>query len=128
MSYFGKKSLIWWDYEDHSKHNALRYIHSELSLQYKVLSKWYPRGLLFTKFNDDRVYRIVDYIENQSCWFIVYEPTEQTDKLVHKLNNFNNTANPVLINPLSESILPLKRGSKLDRILKSTKNPDDKIN
>jgi hypothetical protein len=44
MSTFGKKSLIWWDYDDDSRQNAIRFNHTDSEMQLKILKKWYPIG------------------------------------------------------------------------------------
>lgn len=116
MSYFGKKSLIWWDYEDHTKENALRYIHTNEELQLNILKKWYPKSMLFMKKNDDSTYRVENYKLVNHAWLVEYQ------KEVYNKIHFD-TINPVLILPLPESVLPLKRGYRLDRILKSIKYP-----
>lgn len=62
MSTFGKKSLGWWNYEDHSKLNVVRYNHTPIELQLSILEKWYPIGLLFRKsYTSARIYKIIGY-------------------------------------------------------------------
>ena len=46
MSTFGKKALNWWDYDDNSKQNVMRFNHTDLETQLEILKKWYPVGSL----------------------------------------------------------------------------------
>lgn len=41
MSTFGKKALIWWNYE---YTNAIRFNHTDSELQLEILKKWYTVG------------------------------------------------------------------------------------
>jgi len=43
MSTFGKKALIWWNYE-YSKEGVTRFNHTDSELQLEILKKWYPIG------------------------------------------------------------------------------------
>ena len=44
MSTFGRKALIWWDYENRSKQNSIRFNHTPMDIQLSILEKWYPIG------------------------------------------------------------------------------------
>jgi len=82
MSTYGRKSLVWWDFDDHSKISAIRYNHTPKEVQLKILQKWYPIGLTFTKYylagfwnrsSKRSKYIITKHVESSAGWFIEYE-------------------------------------------------------
>ena len=115
MSYFGKKALVWWDYNEHSKEKASRYANSNPEMQLEILNKWYPKGMKFRKMRDDRVYEITNYIQIQKIWFIEYNVVAE---ITHEKFQYSQYMNPVIIIPLEEFSNPLKRNNKIDRLLK----------
>jgi hypothetical protein len=125
MSTFGKKSLVWWDYEDHSKVNAIRYLHTPLDLQLKILEKWYPIGLRFTKdkgwgtlHQDNTIYEIIGYQQFQTFWGINAKIIEGRT-VYFKSDEF---VNPVIILVEEDSVKTIKREYKLERILRKWEN------
>jgi hypothetical protein len=128
MSTFGKKSLIWWDYDDHSKGNAIRYLHTPLDLQLKILEKWYPIGLRFTKdkgwgslYQDSTIYKIIGYQQFQTFWGINAQIIEGRD--YRPLNQQSGDfINPVTILVEEDSVKIIKREYKLERILRKWEN------
>jgi len=110
MSTFGKKSLGWWNYEDHSKLNVVRYNHTPIELQLSILEKWYPIGLLFRKsYTSARIYKIIGYKQISNIWLIEYDLSGVI---------FDSLVNPVLIIPLSEHIITIKRNNKLEKLFR----------
>jgi hypothetical protein len=118
MSYFGKKALVWWDYENNTKENVTRFNHSNLEIQHQILEKWYPKGMLFKRENDSKTYRINEYVKGLVGWLIEYEPVDKIEKMKFSISKISNTIHPVIISPLIESVLPIKRDNKLSRLLK----------
>jgi hypothetical protein len=118
MSYFGKKALVWWDYENHTKENVTRFNHSNLEIQHQILEKWYPKGMLFKRENDSTTYRINEYVKGLVGWLIEYKPVDEFEKVKFSISQSSNVIHPLIIFPLNESILPIKRSSKLNRLLK----------
>lgn len=122
MSTFGKKALVWWDYEDHTKLNVIRYMHTSLELQLKLLEKWYPIGMQFRKnkpdaanihalfWQKDRIYKIIGYKQYINYWAIEYDLSGQVYN--------NNLINPVLTIPLKEHIITIQRENKLEKLFR----------
>lgn len=126
MSTFGKKALVWWDYDDHSKGNAIRYLHTPLDLQLKILEKWYPFGLLFKKdkgwgplHQDNTIYEIIGYQQFQTFWGINAKIIEGGRSIYFKSDDF---INPVNILVQEDSVRTIKREYKLERILRKWEN------
>lgn len=118
MSTFGKKSLVWWDYDNHSKENATRFNHTPEEMQLKILEKWYPIGMRFKKDTHSSIYKIEGYVKLYYGWTVAFEPVVTTKYLYTSSKNIN----PVFIIPEQECIIPLKRESKLEKILKKWEN------
>lgn len=126
MSTFGKKALVWWDYDDHSKGNAIRYLHTPLELQLKILEKWYPFGLRFKKdkgwgplHQNNTIYEIIGYQQFQTFWGINAKIIEGGRSIYFKSDDF---INPVTILVEEESVKTIKREYKLERILRKWEN------
>ena len=123
MSTFGKKALVWWDYDDHSKGNAIRYLHTPLDLQLKILEKWYPLGLRFKKdkgwgplHQDNTIYEIIGYQQFQTFWGINAKIIEGRSSVYFKSYDF---INPVTILVEEDSVKTIRREYKLERILRT---------
>ena len=123
MSTFGKKALVWWDYDDHSKGNAIRYLHTPLDLQLKILEKWYPLGLRFKKdkgwgplHQDNTIYEIIGYKQFQTFWGINAKIIEGRSSVYFKSDDF---INPVTILVEEDSVKTIRREYKLERILRT---------
>ena len=127
MSTFGKKALVWWDYEDHSKINAIRYLHTPLDLQLKILEKWYPIGLRFRRdkgwgplHKDSTIYEIIGYQQFQTFWGINSRIIEGRDYSLRTPQGI--FINPVTILVEEDSVRTIKREYKLERILRKWEN------
>jgi len=127
MSTFGKKALVWWDYEDHSKINAVRYLHTPLDLQLKILEKWYPIGLRFRRdkgwgplHKDSTIYEIIGYQQFQTFWGINSRIIEGRDYSLRTPQG--SFINPVTILVEEDSVRTIKREYKLERILRKWEN------
>jgi len=123
MSTFGKKSLVWWDYDNHSKENATRFNHTPEEIQLKILEKWYPIGMIFKKDDGfgkriDIIYKIEGYVKMYQGWTIAFEPVEPNKYLYSS----NKNINPVFIMPEKDCLIPLKREYKLEKILRKWEN------
>ena len=123
MSTFGRKALVWWDYDDHSKGNAIRYLHTPLDLQLKILEKWYPLGLRFKKdkgwgplHQDNTIYEIIGYQQFQTFWGINAKIIEGRSSVYFKSDDF---INPVTILVEEDSVKTIRREYKLERILRT---------
>lgn len=127
MSTFGKKALVWWDYEDHSKINAVRYLHTPLDLQLKIIEKWYPIGLRFRRdkgwgplHKDSTIYEIIGYQQFQTFWGINSRIIEGRDYSLRTPQGI--FINPVTILVEEDSVRTIKREYKLERILRKWEN------
>jgi len=127
MSTFGKKSLCWWDYSDHSKENAIRYQHTPNDLQLKILEMWYPVGARFkisTKYSNYTIvsdlFEIKSYVEHLGSWSIDYQHVD-IGKRVARFRTIT-PINPVYIAMEPETLVPLKRGFRLDKLLNFKKD------
>ncbi len=127
MSTFGKKSLCWWDYDNHSRENAVRYSHTPKELQLKILEMWYPVGATFKITTKHTHYTIISdlfeiksYVEQNGTWCIDYEHVD-IGKRVARFRTIT-PINPVYIAMESETLVPLKRGFRLDKLLNFKKD------
>ena len=130
MSTFGKKALIWWNYDDHSKQNIIRFNHTNDELQLDILKKWYPIGSrcrevnryssittnLNRIVNDKRPniynWEIIDYTKTIGGYYVLKVRHIDTS------NNFNRETNII---PLRSEISPddlkrIKREAKLSKL------------
>jgi hypothetical protein len=115
MSTFGKKSLVWWDYQNsHSRDNVIRYNHTPVELQLEILSKWYPIGMQ-VKVDSRYLYKIVDYVEVNmaNVWYLKLEVIDPTHRFVLDVI----TKHPLQIKPLDGEITQLRRDIKINRLL-----------
>jgi len=126
MSYFGKKSLSWWDYHNHTDESAIRFLHTNPELQLQILKKWYPIGTHVTSYtlHKRRVkYKISDHLLTD---YGVYKVEISRIDLTPGVTAFKNsislelaykTVNPVklIIDKTSEQ--QIVREHKLSRIL-----------
>ena len=121
MSTFGRKALIWWDYENHSKENALRYNHTPPEIQLQILHKWYPIGMKFKNITNLGVMHgynnIITYEQNNAgIYLIKYKYT--SDIHTYLRSKFNEyTQNPVLTQPEENFLKALKRQYKIEKLL-----------
>lgn len=120
MSTFGKKALVWWDYENHTKENATRFNHTSLDIQKAILEKWYPIGTRFTKQaffggTDPNTYKITDHILTLIGYQIKYDIVEYK-RAMYKMGEV--PLNPVSIIVIESDKMGLKRDYKIERILK----------
>lgn len=120
MSTFGKKALVWWDYENHTKENATRFNHTSLDIQKAILEKWYPIGTRFTKQaffggTDPNTYKITDHILTLIGYQIKYDIVEYK-RATYKMGE--DPLNPVSIMVIESDKMGLKRDYKIERILK----------
>ena len=120
MSTFGKKALVWWDYENHTKENATRFNHTSLDIQKAILEKWYPIGTRFTKQaffggTDPNTYKITDHILTLIGYQIKYDIIEYK-RATYKMGEV--PLNPVAIMVIESDKMGLKRDYKIERILK----------
>lgn len=123
MSTFGKKALVWWDYENHTKENATRFNHTSLDIQKAILEKWYPIGTRFTKQGffgtDHNTYKITDHILTLIGYQIKYDIVEYK-RATYKMGEV--PLNPVSIMVIESDKMGLKRDYKIERILKWNTN------
>ena len=114
MSTFGKKSLVWWDYQNsHSRDNVIRYNHTPIKHQLEILNKWYPIGMQVKV--DKYLYKIVDYVQTNmaSVWYLKLEVIDPP----HRFVSDELTKHPLQIKPLDSEITQLRRDIKLNRLL-----------
>jgi hypothetical protein len=115
MSTFGKKSLIWWDYQNsHSRDNVIRFNHTPVELQLEILNKWYPIGMQ-VKVDSRYLYKIVDYVEVNMAyvWYLKLEVIDPPHRFVTDVI----TKHPLQIKPLDGEITQLRRDIKINRLL-----------
>jgi hypothetical protein len=113
MSTFGRKALIWWDYENHSKENALRYNHTPPEIQLQILHKWYPIGMKFKNITNWGVMHgynnIITYEQNNAGIYLI--------KYKSDIHTNEYTQNPVLTQPEENFLKALKRKYKIEKLL-----------
>jgi len=118
MSTFGRKSLIWWDYENRTKETAIRFNHTPMDIQLEILKKWFPIGSKChvimpwrgsVKYN----YIIIGYTKHTCYYSIEVDPTEPD---VYKTTQKRTHLNPVKILISDNDLKRIKRESKLDRL------------
>lgn len=124
MSTFGKKALVWWDYENHTKENATRFNHTSLDTQKAILEKWYPIGTRFTKQaffggTDPNTYKITDHILTLNGYQIKYDIVEYK-RATYKMGEA--PLNPVPIMVIESDKMFLKRYYKIEKLLKWNTN------
>lgn len=118
MSTFGRKSLIWWDYENRTKENAIRFYHTKMNIQLEILEKWYPIGskchiIRPWKGSEKFNYIITGYTKHTNYYSIKVDPLYPDKyKSTHKKQHLNPVK--VMISP--DDLKRIKRESKLDRL------------
>ena len=116
MSTFGKKSLSIWDYKDHSRERALKFLTSEKGIQLGILKKWYPIGALCRKYSivtqseSSSEYKIAGYIEKSTFWSVRLIPTKSKEE-----NEIE--ANPAYVILDEEYIKGIKRQSAINKLI-----------
>lgn len=116
MSFYGKKSLIWWSY-DVSRDASIRYAHSSEEIQLKILEKWYPIGTKIQVYNSlsnnfsKSIFTIKEYVKTGWGWAIVY------DNLDLAKSQINHPINPHRCRVLEDDLKRIKREHKINRIL-----------
>jgi len=117
MSTFSRKSLIWWNYDNHSQEYALRYAHTPKDIQLKILQKWYPIGTKINEYNilsksfSKTIYEITNHVETTWGWAIQYE----NNSVIR--NWHDRPVNPVMCFVVEEDRKSIKRQNKLNKIL-----------
>jgi len=121
MSTFGRKALVWWDYEDNSKQNVMRFNHTDLDIQLKILEKWYPIGARCRE-KEKFTYRtprpdggydweIIGYSKTVGGWYTLEV------KWVNDMSiNRESTIIPLRAEINPEDIKRIKREAKLSRL------------
>jgi hypothetical protein len=114
MSKFGKKALIWWDYQSGDR-NAFNSTPKDIQL--KILEKWYPIGMMVgltdNSFGSLYKYEIVEYTQHSTFWNVgIMLKSEYS-----LLNGVKYNRNPLGLYPSPEWEKQLKRQYKLDRLL-----------
>lgn len=116
MSFYGKKALIWWNY-DVSHESCTRYAHSSEELQLKILEKWYPIGTKIQTYNSifnnfsNTIWTIKEYTKVSWGWAIVYD---NPDKVKSQIDR---PINPHRCRVIEEDKKRIKREHKINRIL-----------
>ena len=116
MSTFGKKALVFWDYDsDEWK----RFSKTPVDIQLQILEKWYPIGYMCKFFAptypSDRVYQIKDYLLHVGGFYTVL--IEQKIKEGYSPIMLKSGYNPLKLDVIDKQIL--RREYKLERILKN---------
>jgi hypothetical protein len=119
MRTFGKKALMWWDYDDHTRHAAHRFNSTPKNIQIQILENWYPIGSRFIKtgahYSTPTEYVIDGYIEMSYGWSIDYSPSELS--WLRDGSTQKRVINPINIVLHESFIKACKRQSKLERLL-----------
>jgi hypothetical protein len=111
MSTFGRKSLVWWDYENRSKENAIRFNHSPMDIQLSILEKWYPIG---TKCN--YMFSIHSNITIYPSVISRYEKCSSYYRIVVSQRGIESSASPFKLKISPDDIKRIKRESKLSKL------------
>lgn len=120
MSTFGKKALVWWDYESEE---YIRFRHTPEEVQLKILEKWYPIGskcaenrkvyLNSVKLDLSYNFKIVGYTKYKGQGYLVrYEFIEPDDVLTGR--TFDR--NPLSLRLYPNDLKTIKRETKLERL------------
>jgi hypothetical protein len=114
MSTFGKKSLNTWDYKDHSRERALKFLTSKKEIQLEILKKWYPIGALCRKYSiitqtaSNSEYRIAGYIEKSTFWSVRLTKSKEENEI---------EANPAYLILDKEYIKGIKRQIVINKLI-----------
>jgi hypothetical protein len=113
MSTFGKKALIWWDYNSNGdKLTNQRFINTDIDLQLKILEKWYPIGTKVQKWNwllkrySGDVWTIKKYEMFNNHWRLSLIKDSYSDYLI-----------PTICQPTPEEINRIIREIKLNKLI-----------
>ena len=113
MSTFGKKALVFWEYDSNETN---RFSKTPIKIQLKILEKWYPIGWRCKFFAPTYLshieYEIKDYILHVGGFYTVLIEPKITSPMVVK-----SGYNPLKLDLLNKQIL--RREYKLERILKN---------
>lgn len=121
MSTFGRKALVWWDYEDNSKQNVMRFNHTDLDIQLKILEKWYPIGsrcrekekfTYRTPRPDGYDWEIIGYTKSIGGYYVIKVKWFGGENDTNRKTTFTTLRTE--INP--EDIKRIKREAKLSRL------------
>jgi len=116
MSTFGKKSLVWWNYNTNGdKLTNKRFINTDTYLQLQILEKWYPVGTkvyiwngLIKKYSS-HTWTIEKYEIVNGYWNIwIFSET--------KYDNYHKTISPIFCLPIPEERKKIIRDFKLNKI------------
>jgi hypothetical protein len=121
MSTFGKKALIWWDYDvcKQEKPDLNRFNNSPENIQLSILEKYYPIGM------ECKVWRNMWNVEESKINYFIrnYEKLQAGYRLRLSTSGIvmSDTYHPMRVCPTDNWRTMLKRESKLDRILENKK-------
>jgi hypothetical protein len=113
VSTFGKKSLVWWDYNDRERESLRRFNLTPKPLQLQILEKWYPVGMLCGLQSGKSNYKNLEYVEH-TTWYSVRVELISEGSL---LNGMRNLKNPLSLYPESTYEKQIKRSQKIDRLV-----------
>lgn len=109
MSTFGRKALIWWNYDDVDK---TRFTHTPDDMQLKLLEKWYPIGSMCQERP-----RIVNFKSEKYNW----EITGYTKMLYGycidvEFGKMKKHSHPFRLNLSPNDLKTIKREAKLEKL------------
>jgi hypothetical protein len=115
MSTFGKKALSYWDYDDNSKKNVMRFNHTNSELQLEILKKWYPIGCRCRKRSSDMSYswEIIGYDITIGGYYVIKVKNVDNNNYFYTLESSFITLRTE-ISP--DDIKIIKRESKLNKL------------
>lgn len=124
MSTFGRKSLVWWDYDNRSKENAMRFNHTPMNIQLSILEKWYPIGsncnyifysqTVLSKIN--KYPSVILRYEKSSSFYRIVSQISQNGVIGNKVDILERSVSPFKIVLSPDDIKQIKRESKLSRL------------
>jgi hypothetical protein len=116
MSTFGKKALVFWNYDSNEWQ---RFSKTPVDIQLQILKKWYPIGWRCKFFAPTYLshieYEIKDYILNVGGFYTVAIDPKITEG--YKPMVVKSGYNPLKLDLIDKQIL--RRDYKLERILKN---------
>ena len=118
MSTFGKKALISWNYYN-SKENVMRFNHTNLDMQLKILNKWYPNNTIvrlhskndpnwYNEYTKTFTYKIIDYEIMNDMINSYYLVLEVLDLHNQYLIGKGKISHPLLTIPTNEFLRDIK--------------------
>ena len=114
MSTFGRKALVWWNYDIKSRKEFVRFNHTPKDIQLSILEKWYPVGLEVCLYKPlsmppttSKTYTIDGYVDTLGGYRIsvIYD-------------SVSSTHHPMNVSPTDEYRKMINRDNKLKEILK----------